>query len=191
MISRNGMANLLNTYTLDSLPNVAQEGSSAFIANGRKPGERYGQGTGVPVFFSRGKWCRIYDCLDVAEPSLCQPRQGDRLMPGEGLGVGQSIQDSGGQYTLVVQQDGNLCLYGGGNAVWNAGTYNHTEVYALLMRADGRLLLITGFGDTLWSAPADPAKAVPGSWLVAQEDSNVVLYDPDSHPIWSWMTGDI
>lgn len=45
-------------YTVATLP-AGKEGQMAFATNGRKVGEGVGNGTGVPVYFSTGKW-RVY-----------------------------------------------------------------------------------------------------------------------------------
>jgi hypothetical protein len=47
---------ILNSYTVASLPKTAQESAVAYATNGLKVGESAGKGTGVPVYYSNGKW---------------------------------------------------------------------------------------------------------------------------------------
>lgn len=48
-------------YTVANLPKAtaSTEGQLAYATNGRKVGEGVGAGTGVPIYFSNGKW-RVY-----------------------------------------------------------------------------------------------------------------------------------
>lgn len=181
----------LRRYTVSNLPARSPEGRIVYASNGRKPGEAYGQGTGVPVFFCAGGWLRVCDCESVVEPPSPPSVQSDRLLPGQSLGVGQSIQSGDGRYVLVLQGDGNVVTYEDAAALWNSGTYNHPEAYALIMRTDGIVDLVDGYGISLWSAPNDKSKTVPGSWLVLQTDNNLVLYTQENRPVWSTLTGDL
>lgn len=55
------------TYTVAALPLTPAEGAIAYASNGRKSGEGAGAGTGVPVYYSAGKW-RVYrDDSEVLE----------------------------------------------------------------------------------------------------------------------------
>lgn len=50
---------ILAAYTVAALPLAPPEGATAYATNGRKSGEGAGAGTGVPVYYSAGKW-RVY-----------------------------------------------------------------------------------------------------------------------------------
>ena len=45
---------------------TAPEGSIRFATNGRKVGESAGAGTGVPVYYSNGKWRVLSTDAEVA-----------------------------------------------------------------------------------------------------------------------------
>ncbi len=61
---------------------------------------------------------------------------GDRLMNGDKLQRGQSLTSRNGAYTLTLQDDGNLVLTGGGQAVWATGT-NGQDAQRLEVQYDG------------------------------------------------------
>jgi len=54
-----GIAAARRAYTVAALPLAPPEGATAYATNGRKSGEGAGAGTGVPVYYSAGKW-RVY-----------------------------------------------------------------------------------------------------------------------------------
>jgi hypothetical protein len=64
----------------------------------------------------------------------------DRLMNGEKLERGQSLTSRNGAYTLMLQDDGNLVLGAGGEAVWATGT-NGQDVERLEVQKDGNCVL--------------------------------------------------
>lgn len=51
-------------YTVAQLP-AGKEGYIAYATNGRKTGEGAGAGTGVPVYYSNGKWRVFYNDSQV------------------------------------------------------------------------------------------------------------------------------
>lgn len=93
------------------------------------------------------------------------------LAEGENLTRGQWLKSNNGQYTLVLQDDGNLVLYGRGQALWHSKTHG-LAVRELVMQYDGNLVLY-GYPNALWSSNT---YGYPGSYLVVQDDGNVVIY---------------
>jgi hypothetical protein len=63
----------------------------------------------------------------------------DRLNPGDSLPVGGSIPSLDGGFTLTLQADGSLVLYGVA-AGWATGTVG-CEVTQAIMQADGNFVL--------------------------------------------------
>ncbi len=70
-----------------------------------------------------------------------------RLLTGRGLLAGRSIHSADGRFTLLMQADGNLVLYGPGNqALWASGSSGHTDVWDAVMQSDGNLVVYDAHG---------------------------------------------
>ncbi len=92
-------------------------------------------GTGaLPVFDGSCVWTSI----------RTHPPKGDNvadtLNAGDSLGAGQSINSNSGAYALTLQDDGNLVLSEGGNAVWASSTNGSGTVKATV-QDDGNFVL--------------------------------------------------
>jgi len=103
----------------------------------------------------------------------------DRLMNGEKLECGQSLTSRNGAYTLTLQDDGNLVLCAGGEAVWATGT-NGQNAERLEVQKDGNCVLYTP-DKPIWHTDTKGAKDVR---LLLQDDRNLVLYGFDG-PAWA------
>ncbi len=99
---------------------------------------------------------------------------GDTLNKGEKLEVGQSLASQNGAYKLILQDDGNLVLYAGDNAVWSTET-NGKKVVRAEVQTDGNFVLYTA-DDAVWASQTKGANDVR---LVLQDDRNLVLYKSD------------
>ena len=106
----------------------------------------------------------------------------DRLMNGEKLERGQSLTSRNGAYTLTLQDDGNLVLAAGGQAVWATGT-NGQDAERLEVQKDGNCVLYTP-DKPIWHTDTKGAKDVR---LLLQDDRNLVLYGFDG-PAWASNT---
>ena len=106
----------------------------------------------------------------------------DRLMNGEKLERGQSLTSRNGAYTLTLQDDGNLVLCAGGEAVWATGT-NGQNAERLEVQKDGNCVLYTP-DKPIWHTDTKGAKDVR---LLLQDDRNLVLYGFDG-PAWASNT---
>jgi LysM repeat protein len=104
---------------------------------------------------------------------------GDRLQNGEKLEVGQSLTSLNEAYKLTLQDDGNLVLYSGAEAVWSTETSGKNVVRAEVQK-DGNFVLYTP-DDPVWASQTKGAKDVR---LILQNDRNLVLYGFDG-PAWS------
>jgi hypothetical protein len=76
---------------------------------------------------------------------------GDRLHNGEKLEVGQSLTSENGAYKLTLQDDGDLVLYSGVDAVWSTET-NGQKVLRAEVQTDGNFVLYTA------DEPCGPAR---------------------------------
>ena len=108
----------------------------------------------------------------------------DRLNPNDDLAVIGSITSQDSRFTLIMQGDGNLVLYGpGGRYRWDTGT-NGQAVSQAIMQGDGNFV-IYGPGGAIWATGTD---GHPGAWLIVQNDGNVVIYDSAGNPLWATGT---
>lgn len=107
---------------------------------------------------------------------------GDRLQDGEKLEVGDSLTSKNGAYKVSLQEDGNLVLYAGDEAVWSTGTNGQNVVRAEVQK-DGNFVLYTP-DKPVWASQTKGAKDVR---LILQDDRNLVLYGVDG-PAWSSNT---
>jgi nucleoid-associated protein YgaU len=106
----------------------------------------------------------------------------DRLMKGEKLERGQSLTSRNGAYTLTLQDDGNLVIAAGSEAVWATDT-NGQDAERLDVQEDGNCVLYTS-DKPIWHTDTKGAKDVR---LLLQDDRNLVLYGFDG-PAWSSNT---
>lgn len=106
---------------------------------------------------------------------------GDRLQDGEKLEVGQSLTSQNGAYRLILQDDGNLVLYSGDDAVWSTETNGQNVVRAEVQK-DGNFVLYTP-DKPVWASQTKGAKDVR---LILQDDRNLVLYGFDGV---AWASG--
>jgi hypothetical protein len=108
---------------------------------------------------------------------------GDMLNPGEMLKRGEQLTSPNRQYRLILQQDGNLVLYGGRKEpLWASNTQGQ-KVEKCIMQQDGNLVLYLHNGQPVW---ASNTNGRPGSFLVLQNDGNLVIYQPQ--PVWTSNT---
>lgn len=123
---------------------------------------------------------------------------GATLYAGEVLGPGQSLRSPNGLYTLVFERQGRLTLKYASARIGETAIL--TELWDSETRAPGpsRLRVIPGGQlqihsprpggpDWFWWRPVFPRDAVAGSYLVVQDDGNVVLRRPTGDGL-TWST---
>jgi hypothetical protein len=108
----------------------------------------------------------------------------DRLDPGQELQIDESLVSANGQFSLVLQTDGNLVLSEGGEAVWATSTEGR-EVSKVTMQEDGNLVLYAADGEPVWASQTDGNN---GAYLLLQDDRNLVVYSADGNPVWATNT---
>jgi thioredoxin 1 len=83
--------------------------------------------------------------------------KGSTLATGAYLATNDYLVSANGLYFVIMQGDGNLCIYHGsdpahqGAFVWNSGKAPGAGVYGATMQNDGNLVVTTGT-TVLWSA---------------------------------------
>ncbi|WP_050411745.1 M4 family metallopeptidase [Massilia sp. NR 4-1] len=105
-----------------------------------------------------------------------------RLDAGRELAAGESVKSCNGQYTLIMQGDGNLVLYRSGNVpLWNAQTYGNPGAYSIF-QDDGNLVVYRSASRTpLWNSSTYSS---PGAQLAVRDDGNMVITSPNGLPVW-------
>lgn len=98
------------------------------------------------------------------------------------LDRGESVASADGSHVLVHQDDGNVVLYGGGQAVWDTSTRSD-ETDTFVLQDDGNLVLYTDDGVPLWHSKTQSSDA----FARVQDDGNVVVYGAEG-PLWASRT---
>jgi hypothetical protein len=96
----------------------------------------------------------------------------DRLKSAETLARGGEMRSPDGRHQLIMQDDGNLVVYGPQGARWTPGAPSTGE--RLIMQQDGNLVLYDTSGTFIWQSGTVGNN---GAWLALQDDGNLVLYD--------------
>ena len=96
---------------------------------------------------------------------------GQQIKPGERL--------KNGAYSLVLQGDGNLVLYGPTGALWANYKFSSTPS-RLVMQGDGNLVLYDSNG-AYWHTKTN---GNGNSTLNLQPDGNLVIYTSGGSPVW-------
>lgn len=100
---------------------------------------------------------------------------GSRLNSGQTLPVGDSLRSNNGDFSLDMQSDGNLVLYGNTDprkVLWKTKT-DGKDIAKCIMQKDGNLVLYRHNEDAEWSTKTD---GHIGAYLDLQDDGNLVVY---------------
>ncbi len=104
------------------------------------------------------------------------------IQPGQGLTAGETFSSCGGEYTLAMQDDGNLVLYHNGKgAIWATMT-NGKGGFNMWMQGDGNFVLYDTKSKALWNSTTE---GHGGAFLAVQGDGNLVVYAPGNTPVWN------
>ena len=149
----------------------------------------------MPYFTTFHKWCRPQSIIVLALCTQLIMAAGtvyakDRLLEGELLYSGESINSVNGVYKLEVQQSGNLELQKYGYTIWESKT-NIDKKAVLSMQEDGNLVL--------YSLPDwKPIWVADGTWgpnrentLVLKNDSELSVYSANGTRRWLAKTKNI
>jgi hypothetical protein len=100
------------------------------------------------------------------------------------LTANQSLASCNGDYSLIMQGDGNLVLYQGSTALWASNTAGSGADEAIL-QGDGNFVLYTSSGTPVW---ASNTAGNAGAYLDVQNDGDVVVYSASGTALWSTGT---
>lgn len=106
------------------------------------------------------------------------------LVPGRVLNANDTVASPNGAYVLVMQNDGNLVEYSGGNAVWATGT--QPSGATATMTATGTLAVSDASSAVLW---ASGAAAGSGGYLSVGNDG--VIRTLTSSGVAAWATSQL
>jgi hypothetical protein len=77
----------------------------------------------------------------------------DALYPNQALNPGDFLVSPNGDYTLIMQHDGNLVLYDyWGTPVWDSGTCCTSDMSGVLMQTDGNLVMYDIYAVPHWAS---------------------------------------
>jgi hypothetical protein len=97
------------------------------------------------------------------------------IYQGEGIITNQHLSDDSGTFSLYLQDDGNLVLYGcWGYSSWASNTANSSNSRNLSMQSDGNLVIYES-GVAKWATGTN-GKGVGPYYLLLQSDGNLVIY---------------
>ena len=113
------------------------------------------------------------DAFLTQGPSSSSP---DHLYQAEGLIQGQTVTSANGQYTLVMQQDGNLVEYQGSNLLWSTGTNQTTTTFAF-MQGDGNFVLTDAQLNHVWSTGTNNHS---GAYLMVENNGSIGIFQNGS-----------
>jgi hypothetical protein len=139
------------------------------------------QSDGNVVIYRSGSVWATNTVVYPGAPGWSDPSVRDRLHAGQELLRGQSLNSTNGHFSLVMQDDGNLVLYGPGRALWASNTAGRA-VRAAIMQSDSNLVLYGYDNRSVWASNT-AGRFAPT--LVLQNDGNLVIY-----ATWAiWATG--
>jgi hypothetical protein len=111
------------------------------------------------------------------------------LITGEPLKVNTKLISDNGDYYLIVETDGNLCLHGPSGVYWCA-SQNSIGGGLLVLQKDGNLVVKNKEGGTNWASKTHPyfdSKFKYGNKpkkLALENDGTLALYNKKGKEVW-------
>ena len=113
---------------------------------------------------------------------------GDHIKSPTYIAEASYLESKNERYKFVVQPDGNLVIYDGGDAAWSTGTDGKSvPPFKLVMQGDGNLVMYDGKGESTWASNTN-GKGIGPFRLYMQNDRNLVIYDSQGEPTWASNT---
>lgn len=114
-----------------------------------------------------------------------QRTQLEELQSGQFIVASQFIPSADGRFTLHLQLDGNVVLYGPPGVMWSAPNTWGRGSTTLAMQTDGNLTVRGAQNELIWQSGTG---GHPGARFVVQNDGNLVIYS-GWMAIWASGTG--
>lgn len=114
------------------------------------------------------------------------------LAAGQKLTEGQCLVSADKKYYLIMQADGNLCIYTSSNNgfVW-CNMMNFGKGSSLAMQPDGNLVVYDGKNTAVWSSMTQPwfdSKYSSAEWkpvrAVLENNGTLILYNAANKKVW-------
>jgi len=112
------------------------------------------------------------------------------LEKGQFIKINQGLRSVNGKFNLILQHDGNLCLYSDGDSfIWCTMT-NGTSPGYFEMQNDGNLCLYDGNNKPIWCTDTYRGGMDKiGYKLVLYDNGELVLLNWRNRPIWNNKRG--
>lgn len=122
----------------------------------------------------------------VIDESLDEPQDPplDYLTMGQKLVPNQALVSRDERFSFILQDDGNLVLYGPMGVLWASDTAGWWDVRDVVMQDDGNLVIYAKSGVAIWDSGTYPHVKTK---VIMQNDGNVVIYS-NKQAIWSTGT---
>ena len=99
------------------------------------------------------------------------------------------LKSSNGKTKLIFQENGNLQILCGSYPIWSSGT-SGPDIDALYFNNEGKLVILNKYKSTAKNIMSSLDNTNGAEKLILQDDSNLVIYDSDSQPLWSTGTNE-
>jgi hypothetical protein len=130
----------------------------------------------------------------------CHPanaQTANTLSEGKSLKTGEKLTSSNGAFYLIMQTDGNLCIYktADDGFVWCNMVHGFSNA-TLIMQGDGNLVIYNGRSQAKWSSKTHPYFNEEfrdfdnkPTKLVLENDASLKLYNASGNAVWSNKEG--
>ena len=122
--------------------------------------------------------------INVVKPVKPTNYNNTTLDPGQTLYGSQYLLSPDTDSVLTLQNNGDLILYGGGQAQWSNGINTAPGDY-LTLQADGNLVEYSAQNTPLWQTSTN---GDTGDYLTLQTDGNLVIFSATGTPLWQTGT---
>jgi hypothetical protein len=116
------------------------------------------------------------------------PTSTDTLKLGEELNQNEPLKSADGRYELLLQDDGNLVIYGATDpdrnnkrVIWESGTVGSGATRLVLQSEDGNLALYDADNKAVWATNTNQGKA---THLFLHNDGRLELYEGTTACLW-------
>lgn len=155
----------------------------------------YGQSTFTYQELQRW-WGSNTSRTSTVSTSISTIKKANTLLAGDTLSVGQKLTSENGDFFLIMQDDGNLCIYktADNGFVWGSMIYGFSNA-KLYMQTDGNVVIYDGAMTAKWVIGTHVSQDLKygeerykPTKLVLEND-RIVLYSQTGFKVWDNVTG--